>query len=158
MSASGSARLEPVLPTEEEEKLALRAKHALSRHLEALRGQKPLVVKLKGRHTFKEDQLLIPASAARVLLEALSYMADGNAVMVLPIHREVSTQQAADLLNVSRPYLIRLLEQGQIAYRQVGTRRRVELKDVLAYRARHVARRRRTLDELTAQGEELGLY
>ncbi|MCY3538259.1 MAG: helix-turn-helix domain-containing protein [Acidimicrobiia bacterium] len=72
-------------------------------------------------------------------------------------HRELTSQQAADLLNVSRPYLVRLLEEGAIPFRHVVNRRRIRLTDVLAYRHREELERRRILDELTAEAQNLGL-
>lgn len=89
---------------------------------------------------------------------AVRELAIGNGVSILPAATELTTQRAADLLNVSRPYLIRLLERGEIPYRKVGTHRRVQLSDVIAYRGRRDLELRRALDELTHDGEELGLY
>jgi excisionase family DNA binding protein len=79
-------------------------------------------------------------------------------VTVAPVHTELTTQQAAELLNVSRPYLIRLLEANQIPYRKVGSHRRIRLVDVLEYQKLDEARRRDAQRELTRQAEELGLY
>lgn len=145
--------VDAVLPSEEEAKQAVLAAQAINRHLDREEGQQPLMVKLA-------DGAIVPlpASAARLLVDVLTSIGDGNAVLVLPMHREVSTQQAADLLNVSRPYLIGMLERRELPFRQVGTRRRIQLEDVLAYKARQAERRRRVLDELTAQAEDLGLY
>lgn len=77
---------------------------------------------------------------------------------VAPVHAELTTQQAAELLNVSRPYLIRLLEANQIPYRKVGSHRRIRLVDVLEYQRLDEARRRDAQRELTRQAEELGFY
>jgi len=84
-------------------------------------------------------------------------MAEGNAVTMIPIHAELTTQQTADLLNVSRPYLINLLEKGEIAYRTVGRHRRVLAKDILTYKKNTETARRKTLDDLAALQQELGL-
>jgi excisionase family DNA binding protein len=78
----------------------------------------------------------LPRSVARVLSDLVRELADGNAVTVVPTEAELTTQQAADLLNLSRPYLVRLLEAEEIASSKVGTHRRVRLGDVLQYKAR----------------------
>ncbi len=104
------------------------------------------------------DRGELPASLCRVLVQAVRELVIGNGVAVLPAAAELTTQRAADLLNVSRPYLISLLERGEIRYRTVGTHRRVKLSDLVAYQAKRDAERRRRLDALTRDGDELGLY
>lgn len=105
-----------------------------------------------------ETQVIIPAVAFRFFVEVLAELANGNAVTVAPVHAELTTQQAADLLNVSRPYLIRLLDEERMPYRRVGNRRKVQLVDVLDYKRHDDARRQEVLDELSREAEDLGLY
>jgi excisionase family DNA binding protein len=100
----------------------------------------------------------LPASAMAILADVLEHFAEGRAVVLATREFEVSTQRAADILNVSRPYLVELLESGKIPFRRVGTHRRIRLDDVLAYQTEMRARTARALDELTALSEEMGLY
>lgn len=105
-----------------------------------------------------ETQVVIPAVAFRFFVDVLAELANGNAVTVAPVHAELTTQQAADLLNVSRPYFIKLLDEGEISYRRVGNRRKVALVDVLEYKRRDDEHRQATLAALTNEAEELDLY
>jgi excisionase family DNA binding protein len=84
-------------------------------------------------------------------------MARGNAVRVIPQHAELTTGEAAELLNVSRPYVVRLLDEGRIPSHKVGTHRRVLLKDAMAYREEHYRPRSAVLDRMAAIDQELGL-
>ena len=104
-----------------------------------------------------EQQIVLPAAAARLLAEMLAELANGNAVSVVPLQAELTTQQAADLLGVSRPYLIGLLEQGRIEHRRVGNRRRVPVADLLRFQHEENERTRAAVAALTEQAEELGL-
>lgn len=103
------------------------------------------------------EPVTIPASAFRLLGRILDEMARGNAVDVIPHHAELTTQEAADLLNLSRPYIVRLLDTGRIPSHRTGTHRRVLLKDVMTYKQSHLGNRAAALDKLTALDQELGL-
>ena len=104
------------------------------------------------------SEIRLPHSILKVLVEVVHEMARGNAVRVMPIHAELTTQQAAELLNVSRPFLVSLLEQGEIKYRKVGTHRRILLEDLLVYKDRRDRERLSALDELAKEDQRLGLY
>ena len=99
----------------------------------------------------------MPREALELLVEVLGQMANGNAVTIVPIHEELTTHRAAEFLNVSRPYLIGLLDAGKIPYRMVGTHRRIRLPDLMAFKKQDDARRDKALAELTQQAEDLDL-
>ena len=101
--------------------------------------------------------ITIPVSAAKFLVDALEQMAQGRTVKAIPLRSELTTQAAADLLHVSRPFLISQLEMGLMPFRIVGTHRRVLLEDVLAYKKQLDRRRLKTLSKLAALDQKLGL-
>jgi excisionase family DNA binding protein len=102
--------------------------------------------------------LEMPAELVEALRMIVGHLKAGHGVAVAALHAELTTVEAAELLNVSRPHLIKLLETGVLAFHMVGTHRRVRLVDVLAYRDRRDIESGRALDELTRHAEELGLY
>ena len=99
----------------------------------------------------------LPAGAVQLLMAILEDMAAGRAVTLVPQNAELTTQEAADFLNVSRPFLVQLLEQKKLPFRLVGTHRRVRFEDVLRYKEDIDSKRRKALDELTAQAQELDM-
>lgn len=100
----------------------------------------------------------VPEAVVRVLAEVLDHARRGEAVRVIVDDEEITTQQAADLLNVSRPYLVGLVDRGEIPSRKVGTRRRLKLADVLLYREIDQARRLDAVRSLAAEAQQLGIY
>jgi excisionase family DNA binding protein len=100
----------------------------------------------------------LPASAAALLRRVVHLLAAGHAVAVAPLERELTPRQAAEILGVSRPYLVRLLDRGDIPWMRTGTHRRVRLEDVLEYKRRRDIERRAALRELTQLSDKLGLY
>ncbi|MBS0213753.1 MAG: excisionase family DNA-binding protein [Proteobacteria bacterium] len=100
----------------------------------------------------------VPVAALRMLVDILANMAAGNAMSLVPIHAELTTQEAADFLNVSRPYLIGVLDRGELPHHKVGTHRRVYFRDLLAYREAQLKANKAGLAELTRLSQELGLY
>jgi excisionase family DNA binding protein len=108
--------------------------------------------------TSSGERVALPPSVRKLLTQAVHELAAGKAVTVLPLDAELSTQEAADMLNVSRPYLIKMLEAGEIPFRLVGLHRRMTLDDVLHYKAERSKRTRALLDQLTRESQEMGLY
>ncbi|MFN0092011.1 MAG: excisionase family DNA-binding protein [Acidimicrobiales bacterium] len=100
----------------------------------------------------------VPAELVDVLVAIVHELKAGNGVSIAALHAELTTVEAAELLNVSRPYLIKQLDAGALPFRMVGSHRRIRLVDVLAYRDRQDAGANKALDELTRQAEELDLY
>lgn len=138
----------PVSPSEQDSILARESSRRLSRYTDR---------NLRVRVSDSDDIVELPAAALRLLVDLLSEMANGNAVTLIPIHAELTTQQAADLIGVSRPFLIQLLEAEELPHRKVGTHRRVLFRDLMSYKRRIDAKRHETLDELAAQAQELNM-
>lgn len=140
------------LPTQPEMEEAKISSRMLSKYADADRVQ----MTLKASNGQAED-LVLPGPVLQMLLDILSEMARGNAISLMPIHHELSTQEAANLLNVSRPHLVSLLEKGDLPFRKVGSHRRVQAKDVLEYKTKIDQLRLATLNELTAFSQEQGM-
>lgn len=143
---------EPVMPAAEDVAQAQEAVRALARF--AADAPK---ARLSIEDSSHRMHVVLPRAAVQLLQSILREMSQGNAVTLIPVHAELTTQQAADLLNVSRPYLVSLLESGVIPYRKVGTRRRVLYEHLMAYKRTEDAKREEALNELTRQAQELGL-
>lgn len=154
MTTQGFDPTEPIAPSAADALLARESARRLAPRLAKVNGSTQLrIVEADGA----TETVTIPAAAFRLLVAILAEMASGNAVRLIPHHAELTTQEAAELLNVSRPYLVRLLDAGRIPFHRVGTHRRVLFKDVMTYRAESRRKRSAALDELTRLDQELGL-
>ena len=142
--------IEPVAATDAELPLARESSRRLAQYVK--RSQPLKVTPEDGKGA---EAVELPASAVRLLVRLLSEMAAGNAVTLIPVHAELTTQQAADLLGVSRPFLVKELDTGRLQYRKVGTHRRVLFVQLMRYKDAMDAKRNEALDELTKQAQEL---
>ena len=103
-------------------------------------------------------QIEIPYSILSLFKTVIETLNNGDALTIIPMHKELTTQQAADVLNVSRPYFIKLLENGEISFNKVGRHRRISMLDLLEYKIKRDKIRKENLDELSKLGQDLGLY
>jgi excisionase family DNA binding protein len=142
----------PTPKVSEEAQAALRALDAISRR----KGPRTITVQ-PPEADGQGVSVTVPREAFDLLLEVLGQMANGNAVTIVPVHAELTTQQAAEMLNVSRPFLVQLLEEKKIPFRLVGTHRRVKVADLLAHKQADDERRDAVLDELAAEAQKHGL-
>jgi len=142
-----------------DEQAAEQAANAVAQLTEFLRAHPTPTthVQLITENTEAMTTIVVPAVAFRFFVDVLAELANGNAITVAPVHAELTTQQAADLLNVSRPYLVKLLDQREIPYRRVGNRRKVRLVDLIDYKRRDETLRRDIADELTREAGKIGL-
>lgn len=144
------AKVPPHIPSEQEIEVARESSRLLAAYLG--KGETARVRVIDG-----DKDITLPVSALHMLVDILNNMAQGNAVTMVPVNAELTTQQAADFLNVSRPHLVKLLEDGKLPFRLVGTHRRVPFKELLAYQQIANEKSRKAADELTRQAQELGL-
>lgn len=150
MKNIASKKLDPVIPSEREIKLAIES----SRTLASIAKNKTHIfeILIDGKKMIK-----IPASAFQMLFTILTQMAAGNAITIIPIHAELTTQEAANILNVSRPFLISLLEDGKLPFRKVGTRRKILFNDLLHYKKQDDEERLKILNKLTEEAQDLDM-
>jgi len=153
MGAVLSLGPEPIQPTEEVSALAADA----SRRLFRVIGANPRETCVVRFETAPDEPVVLPAAAVRLLGALLTELAKGNAVTLMPHHAELTTQEAADLLNISRPFLVRLLEEGQLPHHKVGTHRRVRFADLMMYKRHRDAESEVALRELAALSQDMNL-
>lgn len=135
--------------------------------LAAQEGQRALAAVLATRLETQQIQVFddknqahrleLPTSALRLLVDILAELAEGNAVKVVPVHAELTTQEAADLLNVSRPHLVKLLEEGALPFHKAGKHRRVRFADLMQFKAHRDQASEDAMAALAKQAQELGM-
>jgi excisionase family DNA binding protein len=149
---SATNRRPPQIPSDEESALAREAGRQLARLLPE--GERPLrLVTEDNRH----EMISIPPGAVRLFLDILTQLGQGRAVTIVPGNVELTTQDVADYLNASRPYVVKLIESGKLPARLVGTRRRVSFADLIKFDEEDRKARRAALDELAQLDQELKL-
>ena len=136
------------LPNSEVAQLARASAAELSRLLNEKPHSDRAIVKMDGHDS------ILPRQALSLLRDLLTDMAQGNAVTIVPMHAEMTTQQAADILNVSRPHLVKLLESGQLTFTKVGTHRRIRFEDLMAYKQKLKQKSADAMDELAKQAQD----
>jgi excisionase family DNA binding protein len=135
------------MPEETDSELAATASRELARAAKA-----SVTVRLDDGTDLQLPKLVTP-----LLIKILTEMAQGNAVTLIPLHAELTTQEAANLLNVSRPFLNKMLDRGELNFHKVGTHRRIKFSDLEEYRQRREERRSAVMEALAEQAQELGM-
>ena len=143
---------EAVSPSEQDARVAQESSRRLSRF--AKQDRLTLQVPVMGQET---ETIELPRSVVGLLMRILTEMSEGNAVTLMPIHAELTTQQAASILGVSRPFLVKQMRENLIPYRRIGTHRRVRFQDLMEYKHRIDSDRAKVLEQLAAQAQELNM-
>jgi len=136
-------------PTPQEADLARASGQRLARYVGVNQS-----LSLRVMDAEQEQPLILPAGAVALLMDILEAMAAGRGISLIPENAELTTVEAAEVLNVSRPYLIKILTEGALPYRKVGKHRRIRMEDVMAYKRRIDREREAILDDLAADGQE----
>lgn len=146
---------EPVIPSEADTQLSQLGSRILAAYFQRVRTstQKIKLVESNGN----EQVVEIPFVAFQLLFEILEQIAQGKAITLIPINAELTTQEAAQLLNVSRPYLTKLLKSGEIPFHQIGRHQHIRFEDVMKYKKWIDNERLKVLDELAFQAQELNM-
>jgi excisionase family DNA binding protein len=149
MGTAGIEKPKPVLPSEQDAQLATESSRILSALAEV--GDE-FRVQLESGITLR-----LPSAVKTLLTHLLTEMSRGNAVTIIPIHAELTTQEAATFLNVSRPHLISLLQREMIPFHMTGTHRKIKFADIAAYKERRAKESEQAMEELAKQAQELGM-
>lgn len=142
----------PIVAADSERPALREIEHVIANTLKSDEQHLP---KLVGPHG---EEIELPNSLFQVLAQLVYHLAHDRIVTVVPLSKELTTQEAADILNVSRPYVVKLLEAGTIPFTLTGTHRRIRFSDLMEYKKQRDAHRRQGLAHLTQMSEEMGLY
>ena len=151
---AGTASIASIDPGDVEAEIAGRTARRIRDYLDSHPDDDPLEIHVEGDDN---EVLVIPRAAAVMLAQVMTILEGGQGVAMVPSDAQLTTQQAADMINVSRPYLIGLLESGQIPYTKVGRHRRIAYADLREYKRHADQASRAAADELSELGQELGL-
>jgi excisionase family DNA binding protein len=146
-------KIDSIIPNNKDIELAKQS----SRTLAGLLNKKAKTFDLELSDSNGTKKIVLPAYAIKILSDILTQMSLGNAVTIVPLHAELTTQEAAEILNVSRPFIIKLLEDGKISYKMVGTRRKILFKNLMLYKETMYHARLKTLDELSKDAQDLDI-
>ncbi len=141
--------------TKSDQRVALSSIKSLSKSEEKASKSKSNVVELSIQGS--DEVVSIPLKALKLLKSIISNMAEGKSIALMPTDAEITTQQAAEILNVSRPHVIKLLEKGEIPFKKVGSHRRILLQDILEYEVKFKTKRRKQLNALAKEAQKLNL-
>jgi len=144
----------PVMPTADDQEMARESSRTLS-ELMAQHRRMPPQLSFPARGRGQPELVPLPAAAAPLIAQILAQLARGHAVTVIPVHSELTTQEAADLLGVSRPHLVQMLKAKKIPHRKVGAHRRIRFCDLKDFKMTEDVARQKALDALAAQAQEL---
>jgi excisionase family DNA binding protein len=151
---TGTASISSIDPGEVDRVIAGRTARRIRDYLASHQDEDPLEIHVEGDDS---EVLVVPRAGAAMLAQILDTLEGGQGVTIVPSEAQLTTQQAADLMNVSRPYLIGLLESGKIEFTTVGRHRRVPFRALMEYKRHADQRAREAADEMSALGQELGL-
>jgi len=143
------------LPAPQEQEAAIRGQRQLATYLSTKLETQVISIQDANDTT---HQIELPTSALTLLMNILGELAAGNAVEVVPVHAELTTQEAANILNVSRPHMVKLLEEGHLPFHKTGRHRRVLFADLMKYKEQRETESMQAMQELTDLSQELGFY
>lgn len=141
--------------TKSDQKIAISSMKILAESEDQARKRNAKIISLRIQGS--DEVINIPLKALKLLSSIIENMAQGKSIALMPTDAEITTQQAADILNVSRPHVIKLLEKGEIPFKKVGSHRRILLQDILEYESKFKSDRRKKLDYLAKEAQKLNL-
>ena len=140
-------------PSKQEQKTAMKSYSALAEAIKQLKSEEPEIEIEESKEHIK-----IPIKALKLLSDILEAMSKGQPISIVPMAAEITTQKAAEILGCSRPYLVKLLEEGKIPFTKIGRHRRIKMADVLAYKEQQKQEQKKRLIKMMQNDEALGLY